>query len=55
MDKAQDAPEDDMLPEYDFTDAEIGRYAERYAERQRREERPRVRDDEATPDEHSSG
>ena len=23
--------DDDMLPEYDFTDAEVGKYAERYA------------------------
>lgn len=49
MDKAKDAPDDDMLPEYDFTDAEIGKYAERFVDRQRREERPRVRDAEATP------
>lgn len=24
-------PEDDMLPEYDFAEAEVGKYAERYA------------------------
>ena len=24
-------PEDDMLPEYDFSEAEVGKYAERYA------------------------
>lgn len=24
-------PDDDMLPEYDFSDAEVGKYAERYA------------------------
>lgn len=23
--------DDDMLPEYDFTDAEVGKYADRYA------------------------
>jgi hypothetical protein len=23
-------PDDDMLPEYDFSEAEVGRYAERY-------------------------
>ncbi len=24
-------PDDDMLPEYDFSDSEVGKYAERYA------------------------
>ena len=24
-------PDEDMLPEYDFSDAEVGKYAERYA------------------------
>jgi len=24
-------PDDDMLPEYDFSEAEVGKYAERYA------------------------
>ena len=33
MKKPQDSPKDpDMLPEYDFADAERGRYAARYAE-----------------------
>jgi hypothetical protein len=24
-------PDEDMLPEYDFSEAEVGKYAERYA------------------------
>lgn len=32
-------PDDDMLPEYDFSEAEVGKYAERYA-RARRTVRP---------------
>ena len=31
MQKPGEAEPDDMLPEYDFTEAEVGKYAERYA------------------------